>query len=671
MRGGFADGRCGASILRIVETVIAYVFDRPDDNQRAAAGRRRVEAYYGGLWDEAVTHQGHNARTVGLHVWDRSERDCLWPSWQDSGDLRVASLHAPLGYERIVGDVPLHDAPGQLARAVLQAPGRFLDLAPPFTMAVLDPAGERLELFTDSIGVGRLFQLRLPDGWVWSNRPVAALLFAGVMARAAQRGWRYAAACGWFMDDTTPYEGVLVVPGATRIVAEGRQRRRTVSRVEISSVWSGDSVDAADETAEALRDVARSVDHLWPGRPTVDLSGGRDSRVVAAAFLSAGVDLRLNSYDAVPGELQVAEDLVGLLPFQVEHAVTPRTAPAQSPQARPATPALVSRALRWHRYADGLRPASYLFHTPPSSLSIVTHLAIGGAGGELAHGHFYPADVLQLDALPLEPKLAAFVSRLQSRLVTATGPSDEARAAVSAQIEHVLHEAIHGGIENATMLDYFYLVERLRRWGTTGERSGVVSPLLIPSFVRGAFALDPTQRLENALHRDLVRRLVPEWADVPFFKPEPGNRARAKALLRRLADAPDRDLIGELITGSELEGFEPQTIQTLWAASAAGASSAVDEAALRQALWRASFEQHLAEINSHLSPAVRAAARDISVVGTPGPANPRRPSPRPATRGVHPLAQRRLIRRLARHPLWLAFRRTRIGRSWRSLSRPH
>ena len=71
-------------------------------------------------------------------------------------------------------------------------------------MAVLDPAGERLELFTDSIGVGRLFQLRLPDGWVWSNRPVAALLFAGVMARAAQRGWRYAAACGWFMDDATP-----------------------------------------------------------------------------------------------------------------------------------------------------------------------------------------------------------------------------------------------------------------------------------------------------------------------------------------------------------------------------------------------------------------------------------------------------------------------------------
>jgi hypothetical protein len=65
-------------------------------------------------------------------------------------------------------------------------------------------------------------------------------------------------------------------------------------------------------------------------------------------------------------------------------------------------------------------------------------------------------------------KLAAFVSRLQGRLVTASGPSDVATLCpVSAQIEHVLREReVHGRqSRNATMLDYFYLVERLRRWG--------------------------------------------------------------------------------------------------------------------------------------------------------------------------------------------------------------
>ena len=270
-----------------METLIAYTFSH-DSVVRAAAGRARVEAYYGDLWNHEAEHQGYDGSTIGLHSWDRHDGHCFWPSWHDTGDLRVASLHTPLGYQRVVGDVAPYDAPGRLAHAVRRTPASFLELAPPFTMAVLDPAEERLELFTDSIGVGRLFQLRLSDGWVWSNRPVAALLFVGVPATAAPRGWSFAAACGWFMDDSTPYDGVLAVPGATHIVADGSRRQRTVSRIETTSVWSTDSPDTVEETAEALQDVARSVGRLWPGRPTVDLSGGRDSRVVGAGWRGAG-----------------------------------------------------------------------------------------------------------------------------------------------------------------------------------------------------------------------------------------------------------------------------------------------------------------------------------------------------------------------------------------------
>jgi len=652
-----------------METLVAYTF-HADSVARAAAGTARVEAYYSGLWDHKAKHKGYDGSTIGLHVWDRDDSSCFWPSWHDTGELRVASLHTPLGYQRVIGDVAPYDGPGRLAHAVRRTPASFLDLAPPFTMAVLEPQQERLDLFTDSIGVGRLFQLRLADGWVWSNRPVAAMLFAGVAAAAAPRGWSFAAACGWFMDDSTPYDGVLAVPGATHIVADGRSRRLTVSRIETTSVWSTDSLDTVDETAEALQDVARSVASLWPGRPTVDLSGGRDSRVVAAAFLKAGVDLKLNSYDAVPGELQVAESLVQALPFEVEHATTSRKTtgikPATNPQP-PKPPALADRALRWHRYAEGLRPASYLFHAPPATLANVAHLAIGGAGGEVAHGHFYPADVLQLDALPLHDKLNAFGNRLQARLTPTAGPAAPARAAVADQIERVLRTAVHGGIENATMLDYFYVVERLRRWGTTGERSGVVSPLLIPSFVRSAFALNPAQRVDNTLHRELVRRLIPEWADIPFFKPDRPAPRTTPARLRCLADAPDRELIHELLR--DVDGFDQHALNTLWAASTAGASSAAAEATLNQALWRATFDQHLDEINRHLpSSAVAARAEQQA-----RPRQPEKPSsagsPARKVPPVRRLVRNPAVRRLAANPLWKTFRRTRLGRSWRSLSK--
>ncbi|MFD3403305.1 hypothetical protein ACFWUU_21645 [Kribbella sp. NPDC058693] len=267
--------------------------------------------------------------------------------------------------------------------------------------------------------VDPLFELRLPDGCVWTNRPVAALLFAGVPAVASSRGWTFAAGCGWFMADSTPYDGVLAVSGTARIVADGHRQ-----------------------------------------------------------------------------------------------------------QLEPAN--LIEQALSWHRYAEGLASSNWLFGTPPDGFMATEPI------GEVAHGYFYPRDVEQLDALPLPDKLRAFSNHLQTRLIPAAGPTQAARAAVAARIDHVLQEAVDNGIEDATMLDYFNAVEPLRR---------------------------------GAAPFDTVRR--------------------------NLASAADRDLIEPLL--ADVEGFGD--LSTLWAASVAGASSASGEATLRQALWRATFDQHLAEVN--------------------------------------------------------------------------
>jgi hypothetical protein len=357
---------------------------------------------------------------------------------------------------------------------------------------------------------------------------------------------------------------------------------------------------------------------------------------VAAAFVSAGLDLRLNSYDAVPGELAVAEQLVKALPHKVAHVVTGRAKPAAVPAPMPE---VVERIKRWHRYAEGLRPASYLFHAPPDGLVATSHLAIGGAGGEVAHGHFYPRDVLAIDLCPLEMKVGTFTQQLQARLVPATGPSQATRDAVAGQIQRVFREAVQGGFENAKMLDYFYVVERLRRWGTAGERTGVVSPLLVPAFIRGAFSLSAPQRLGNELHRALVRELVPQWAAISFFTPHRAPAAKTKTThVKRLGEAPDRDLIGQLLQADRSGDFDPAQIHRLWKASLAGQTTAADEIALHQLLWRAAFDDHLAEVNQHIAA----------------------PEPRPApivVRRTEPTLRARLrrypaVRRLARTQAW-------------------
>lgn len=606
-----------------VETIVGYAFERD-----AAAGVKRVEGYYRSLWGAELVREQCAAGPVGLISWSRAEQLSNWPAWQQDGGLSVAGLYAPLGYESVVGNLAPARAAVPLARAVMAAPSKMLELAAPFVLAAVDHGAERIELFTDSVGLGRLFQVRTTDGWVWSNRPVAACLFADMPVQASAEGWLYAAGCGWFMGDTTPYTGVRAVPGATHIAVDAR--RRLVTRIDATSIWSGSA--PVEETAEALRGVARSIGHLWPGTPTVDLSGGRDSRVVAAAFLSAGVDVRLNSYGA---EAELAEQLVAALPYEVEHAVKRPQVVAAS--AAPALPEVVERVRKWHRYGEGLRPSSYLFHGPPRDLA-VDHLAIGGAGGEVAHGHFYPRDVLALDASP--SKIDLFTQRLTARLVPASGPAAAARAAVSGQIRRVLRDASDGGLDDARMLDHFYIVERLRRWGTTGERNGVVSPLLLPAFLRSAFSLTTPQRLGNELHLALLRALVPQWADIPFYKPQ----ASAPAAVKRLGAVPDRAAVHARLSGSE--DFDGAAVEALWALSVAGKSTTADEVALRQLLWRSVFDDHLSDVNQHVS-------RPVRVVSKPRPVA--------SVAHVSPLKQRlrrnSAVRRLARTSAWRVLRK--------------
>jgi hypothetical protein len=400
------------------------------------------------------------------------------------------------------------------------------------------------------------------------------------------------------------------------------------------------------------------------------------------------VDLKLNSYDAVPGELAVAEQLVAALPYKVEHIVTGKAVPQDAATPAPVPPPMlpvVDRVRRWHRFAEGLRPSSYIFHNPPEGLTDVAHLAIGGAGGEIAHGHFYPSDVLKLDQTPLETKLQLFNERLQLRLIPAVGPSAAVRDAVGGQIDHVFREAIQGGFEDATMLDYFYVVERLRRWGSAGERTGIVSPLLVPAFVRGAFSMSAAQRLENALHRALVRELVPEWADIPFFKPQPvaGATPRPPAPVKRLGAAPDRDLIGELLTNDQTGDFDPAEIQQLWTSSLAGESTAAGEVALRQLLWRAVFDDHLAEVNKHITeppkPKPKPRPAPVTAADKPAPAPEPKPAPAPEPKPVPapvptpaPVVKRSSFKtRLRRNPSVRRLARSPIGRAVRKALRPN
>lgn len=250
---------------------------------------------------------------------------------------------------------------------------------------------------------------------------------------------------------------------------------------------------------------------------------------------------------------------------------------------------------------------------PPRSLTQVMDLVVGGAGGELAHGFYYPGSGVlseQWAQLGTDERIAGLLAHLTGRLVRRHGPTAAARGVVRRRITAVLRTAADAGLDGAEMLDYFYADERLRRWGLTGERLGIVSPLLSPAFVLAAFAMTPAQRTANDLHLELLRRLQPAWADIPFFA---GGGAQRR--IRRVADAADAGAIAGLVDRPESwqQLLAPEAVHRMWQASVAGSSSDAQERILAKLVWQAGSAEHLAQVDRHL--AQTAAVRPASGIG--------------------------------------------------------
>ena len=567
--------------------------------EQAAEGAARVEARYAGRWTEPPTRHDALTTNAGVMLWQGAPVS-LWPAWSAEGPLTVASLYAPLGYERVVASQPLDSAPGRLARALAARPSLIEHVCAPFVMAAVDAEAQTLTLFTDALGVGRLYELRTPHGWVWSNRPEAALAFAGITAAADPVGWAHISVADEMFGDVTPYAGVHAVDAATRIEWDGRAGKLTRSAIDtVASLAAADRSRQAGELIEVAADqltgMAESVTRLYPDRPVVDLTGGRDSRLVVAAFLAAGADIALHTHDAVPGDLQTARELVALLPDPPEHRIE-HVATGGAVTSAPWS--ATRNAAKWHTFAEALRPYSYLHYHAPGYIDTPGPLTIGGAGGELAHGFYYPARREQLEKSPLGDMLSAFTHTIVQRGAPVAGARAEARAAVRDHVAATLASIAAAGYRDATILDVYYLRERIRRWGSTGERPGVVSPLLGISFVRAALALTPQQRVENMLHRELTRRLAPAWDDVPYFPAErsaPAVRSTRPPRVVRLADATDRDEIHSIITDERAwaDHFDTAVVRGLWAASTRGETDTRQERILRAVTWRATFGDHL------------------------------------------------------------------------------
>ncbi|MDX6664920.1 MAG: hypothetical protein QOG68_1126 [Solirubrobacteraceae bacterium] len=366
--------------------------------------------------------------------------------------------------------------------------------------AVLRAGDDGIEVVTDALGAYPVFRC---GGWV-SNSPEALRrlcgadeLGPGVLAGVLGGGWSLSGDPVWAAITRVPWGAGS--PPAAGLCGAGFDPDRA-ARLLVAGT-------------RALAD--------WPGRPNVVLvTGGRDSRLVLAAALRAGVEMQVRTGgtgdmpDVVIGRQLAAaagveHRMLDPHPFG-DFAAHWRDMARVLAQTTGATATLADAAGFPLVALDGPLP---LWHT--------------GQGGEIARGYYGGVD---LDGL---------VRRFLGKRPGRSGVLSEA-GELRVQ-EQVSDWAAPLGAAAEDLGDLFYLDQRMARWAAPTHTAvepirDSTSPLWSIRLLPDLLGLPAAARAREEFHLRVLERLAPELVDLPFEGGRPWP-SRQSALARRSARA--------------------------------------------------------------------------------------------------------------------------------------
>jgi len=382
------------------------------------------------------------------------------------------------------------DAHDPLHVAALLNPGFPLGSATPFTRVSALSSATTLHLLN-----GTLTRLPTPNG---AKAPVPALMAAGGAPRTL-----------------TPAAGTLGDVTQAGPVLDGD-----------SVLGAGGLLGGARAVAEAL--VAAVADLAKTGQPVeLSLTGGKDSRLVAAALVAAGVPVvgRTHGFADHP-DVVVAAEIARRL--GIEHIVRAPTAPGQQVD-------VLGRIRATVLVADGMLSAFENVGRPDPAASLV--ITAGGHGGELLRGG-YAETAGRSGAVgavggvraALAPARRAARSAELLRRLTAKHLGLLRRGPAAGYVASMAPWSVALARGPLQALDDFYLVNRAGRWSAAARqayllRERLVQPLFDDQVVLAARSVPLADRISGALSAAVLAELCPALTDVPLAGKPPAGAA--------------------------------------------------------------------------------------------------------------------------------------------------
>ena len=375
----------------------------------------------------------------------------------------------------------------------------------------------RLEVQTDLFGVYKIYRWTDGKSWLLSNS-IAAIDHLVADLDFDSRATSLFFCLSWVPGEYTLLDGVrCLAPRQRSTWIEGTSEPSIQHTLELRELFQYPSRNLTEEMVEGLHSKLVGVfESIGTDFPNVlcPLTGGKDSRLLAALLHDAGVPARSYTYgNSLGDDGQIALRVADVLGIEHENILT--TSDELLSQWDDLSAELVRRG-------DGMCPLQLMTGMITANLVDTPNkpVRLWGAGSSICRGPFFsPADyVRKTDLESIKRRIIRFIVRDYRGIFRPDAVAETQRYVGNELIRY------HGdGVRPLDLPDVFWIHERgAARSGknmrTTMNHRDTFSPFFARSFAESSFALSALQRATEPLHFSLMEKSFPAIRDIPFDK---------------------------------------------------------------------------------------------------------------------------------------------------------
>lgn len=446
--------------------------------------------------------------------------------------------------EQYLGVTPDAPAVERIVNTVVREPRQLLAWDGRFAICTWDRERGQVVLTTGPTESPSFWYAEGPDGWAIGTTALPLLELVGRRPKIDHDMARLFAQHGYLAGPASLLEGVTRIPSRRQAISTDGGKPRMSAYLTLEAYLAPDGpapgwAETVAISAERLTArIARQLAHC--DQPELLLTGGRDSRCIAAAAVRAGfAGPAFTSGPAGSDDVRIAARVAAALGLEHRRAADEgRTGSVQALVAAP------ERVRLWTRLSEGMETIRHAagfeeFFAGELPFPATVRAKLHGLGGEISRGYYYP-DRANLSAVVDAPGACEVIAAHASPRVRGTPRSAELLRELFDQIGREMGAR---PLTLAAWLDLYYWQGRCLHWGedmmTVKEPTGWRwTPLFDRALIRAAWGLAPEDKASSKLIEAITLRLQPSLAEIGYNKAAHGHHSplqTAKAAVKSLA----------------------------------------------------------------------------------------------------------------------------------------